>query len=114
MGRLRRLDYSKRGTLVVLQQSVSVSIEQLVSLNNKTGGICEQSHNEHLTLIMRGVGYQVNSLLRERLGMADAQNLELNRRLEESHTAVERVTLALPAPVVGAGPRRPVWRFWEW
>lgn len=56
---------------------------------------------------------QVNSLLRERLGMGDAQNLELNRRLEESHAAVERVTLALPAPVVGAGPRRSVWRFWE-
>ena len=55
---------------------------------------------------------QVNVLLRERLGMADAHNLELNKRLEESHAVVERVTLALPAPAEDAGGRRSMWRFW--
>ena len=39
---------------------------------------------------------QVNHLLNERLGMSDAQNIELNRRLESSLTTVERFTLALP------------------
>ena len=55
----------------------------------------------------------VISLLRERLGLADAQNIELNRRLEEAHSAVERVTLALPAPSGDAGPTRRGWQFWR-
>ena len=54
---------------------------------------------------------QVNSLLRERLGMADAQNMELNRRLEESHATVDRVTLALPAPAEGGGLTHRSWQF---
>ena len=56
---------------------------------------------------------EVISLLRERLGLADAQNIELNRRLEEAHSAVERVTLALPAPTESAGPTRRGWQFWK-
>ena len=56
---------------------------------------------------------QVNALLTERLGMADAQNIELNRRLEEAHSAVERVTLALPAPTDAAVPARRSWQFWR-
>ena len=47
--------------------------------------------------------------LRERLGMADAHNVDLNRRLEEAHTTVDRVTLMLPA----AGQTgRTWWKFW--
>lgn len=56
---------------------------------------------------------EVIALLRERLGLADAQNIELNRRLEEAHSAVERVTLALPAPAEAAGPTRRGWQFWR-
>ena len=47
--------------------------------------------------------------LRERLGMADAHNVDLNRRLEEAHTTVDRVTMMLPA----AGQTgRTWWKFW--
>ena len=53
------------------------------------------------------------AILRERLGMADAHNLELNRRLEESHATVDRMTLTLPAAGEGSGPRCSVWRFRE-
>ena len=56
---------------------------------------------------------EIVALLRERLGMADAHNLELNKRLEESHSTVDRVMLALPAAGEGSEPRRSVWRFWE-
>ena len=45
--------------------------------------------------------------------MAHAQNIELNRRLEEAHSAVERVTLALPVPSEDAGPTRRGWQFWR-
>ena len=47
--------------------------------------------------------------LRERLGMADAHNVDLNRRLEEAHTTVDRVTLMLPA--AGQTGRR-WWQLW--
>ena len=56
---------------------------------------------------------QVITLLRERLGLADAQNIELNQRLGESHAMVDRVTLALPAPSEDAGPTRRGWQFWK-
>ena len=47
--------------------------------------------------------------MRERLGMADAHNVDLNRRLEEAHTTVDRVTLMLPA----AGQTgRTWWKLW--
>jgi len=48
--------------------------------------------------------------LRERLGLADAHNQDLNRRLEEAHYTVDRVTLMLPA----AGETgRTWWKFWR-
>ena len=56
---------------------------------------------------------KVNTLLNERLGQADAQNIELNRRLEESHATVDRVVLALPAPAESASPARRIWQFWK-
>ena len=56
---------------------------------------------------------QINGLLSERLGMADAQNIELNRRLEEAHATVDRAMLALPAPSGDAGPTRRGWQFWK-
>ena len=56
---------------------------------------------------------EIVAILREWLGMADAHNLELNKRLEESHATVDRVMLALPAAGESAGPRRSGWRFWE-
>ena len=56
---------------------------------------------------------QINGLLNERLGMADAQNIELNRRLEEAHATVDRTMLALPAPSGDAGPTRRGWQFWR-
>ena len=39
---------------------------------------------------------QVISLLRGRLGMADAQNIALNQRLEESLWTVDKAMLVLP------------------
>ena len=56
---------------------------------------------------------QINGLLNERLGLADAQNIELNRRLEEAHATVDRAMLALPAPSGDAGPTRRSWQFWR-
>ena len=56
---------------------------------------------------------RVNGLLTERLGMADAQNIELNKRLEESHSTVDRVMLALPAAGEGSEPTRRSWQFWR-
>ena len=56
---------------------------------------------------------EIVALLRERLGMADAHNLELNKRLEESHATVDRVTLALPAAGEGSEPTRRSWQFWK-
>ena len=56
---------------------------------------------------------QINGLLNERLGLADAQNIELNRRLEESHATVDRAMLALPAPSEDVGPTRRGWQFWR-
>ena len=47
--------------------------------------------------------------LRERLGMADAHNVDLNRRLEEAHTTVDRVTMMLPA---AGQTERTWWKFW--
>ena len=52
---------------------------------------------------------EIVAILRERLGMADAHNLELNRRLEESHATVDRVLPLLcrrPARLLGRGDRR--------
>ena len=56
---------------------------------------------------------QINALLNERLGLADAQNIELNKRLEEAHSTVDRVTLALPAPVGDDRGTRRGWQFWK-
>jgi BarA-like signal transduction histidine kinase len=57
---------------------------------------------------------QVVALLRERLGLADAHNIALNQRLEESLSAVDKVMLALPPPTYSdAGPTRRSWQFWK-
>ena len=56
---------------------------------------------------------QVISLLRERLGLADAQNIALNQRLEESMSATDRAMLALPMPAGDTGPTRRGWQFWR-
>ena len=56
---------------------------------------------------------EIVSLLRERLGMADAQNIALNQRLEESLSAVDKAVLALPPPPSDAGPTRQSWQFWK-
>ena len=56
---------------------------------------------------------QIISLLRERLGMADAQNITLNQRLEESLSAVDKVVLALPPPSEDSGPTHRSWQFWR-
>ena len=56
---------------------------------------------------------QINGLLNERLGLADAQNIELNRRLEEAHATLDRAMLALPPPSGDAGPTRRGWQFWR-
>ena len=56
---------------------------------------------------------QVIALLRERLGMADAQNITLNQRLEESMSATDRAMLALPMPAGDAGATCPGWQFWR-
>ena len=56
---------------------------------------------------------QIIALLRERLGLSDAQNIALNQRLEESLSAVDKVVLALPAPSGDAGPTHRSWQFWR-
>ena len=53
---------------------------------------------------------QIVVLLNERLGLADAQNIDLNKWLEESLTVVDRVTLALPAP---SEATHRSWQFWK-
>ena len=52
---------------------------------------------------------------RERLGMADALNVELTKRLEASQNSMDRLTLMLPAPeeIETNGHRGFNWRFWE-
>ena len=45
--------------------------------------------------------------------MADAQNIELNKRLEEAHATVDRTMLTLPPPSGDAGPTRRNWQFWK-
>ena len=52
-------------------------------------------------------------LQRERIGMADALNIELTKRLEEANTMANRLTLALPAPGETSEGRGFRWRFWE-
>ena len=56
---------------------------------------------------------QINGLLNERLGLADAQNIELNKRLEEAHATVDRTMLALPPPSGDSGPTGRGWQFWR-
>ena len=51
--------------------------------------------------------------MRERLGLADVHNIELNKRLEESIATVQSVTLVLPATGETSQLRRCVWRFGE-
>ena len=57
--------------------------------------------------------HEINSLLRERLGMSDALNIELSKRLENSQTALERVTLMLPEAGESSRPSGFNWRFWQ-
>ena len=45
--------------------------------------------------------------------MADAQNIALNQRLEESLGTVDKVMLALPPPSEDAGATRRSWQFWR-
>ena len=47
--------------------------------------------------------------------MAEAHNMELNKRLEEFHAVVERVTLVLPAPAEDSSGnrRRGCWQIWR-
>ena len=47
---------------------------------------------------------QINSLLTERLGMADAHNMELAKNLNITLGTVDRFTLALPAPREAQAP----------
>ena len=56
---------------------------------------------------------EIASLLRERLGMADAQNIALSQRLEESLSAVDKAMLALPPPPGDAGATHRGWQFWR-
>ena len=50
---------------------------------------------------------------RERLGLADSQNISLNLRLEAAQTSLDRLTLMLPAPGETSSPKRFNWRFWQ-
>ena len=57
---------------------------------------------------------QINSLLTERLGMADAHNMELAKNLNITLGTVDRFTLALPAPreaQESTAQRRGLWPF---
>ena len=56
---------------------------------------------------------EIVNLQRERLGMADALNVELTRRLEFAQISLDRVTLMLPAPGETSEPRGFNWRFWR-
>ena len=47
---------------------------------------------------------------RERQGMSDSLNQELNQRLKEAHTISDRFQLALPA---AGETSRSWWRFWQ-
>ena len=58
---------------------------------------------------------EIIKIQRERIGMADALNVELTKRLEASQTSMDRLTLMLPAPeeFETNGHRGFNWRFWE-
>ena len=96
------------------QTLVRLESEELVESGDVAGGGEDIPVSSRLAAALAQIEglEQVNTLLRERLGMADAQNLELNKRLEESHATFDRVTLALPGPAGGERAGRSVWRFW--
>ena len=48
--------------------------------------------------------------MRERQGMSDSLNQELNQRLQEALTTSDRLTLMLPSP--SSNGYRPWWRVW--
>ena len=48
--------------------------------------------------------------MRERQGMSDSLNQELNQRLQEALTTSDRLTLMLPSP--SSNGHRPWWRVW--
>lgn len=58
---------------------------------------------------------EIIKIQRERIGMADALNIELTKRLEASQNSMDRLTLMLPAPeeTTTNGHRGFNWRFWE-
>ena len=58
---------------------------------------------------------EIITIQRERLGMADALNIELTKRLEASQNSMDRLTLMLPAPeeTETNGHQGFNWKFWE-
>ena len=53
---------------------------------------------------------QLITQMRERQGMSDSLNQELNQRLQEALTTSDRLTLMLPSP--SSNGHRPWWRVW--
>ena len=53
---------------------------------------------------------QLIAQMRERQGMSDSLNQELNHRLQEALSTSDRLTLMLPSP--SSNGHRPWWRVW--
>ena len=54
---------------------------------------------------------QLIAQMRERQGMSDSLNQELNQRLQEALSTSDRLTLMLPSP--SSEGQRPWWRVWR-
>ena len=72
--------------------------------NGSTGGALREAQAQ-----IHGLEELITQM-RERQGMSDSQNQELNQRLQEALSTSDRLTLMLPSP--SSNGHRPWWRVW--
>ena len=77
----------------------------LASTNGSTDGALREAQAQ-----IHGLEELV-AQMRERQGMSDSLNQELNQRLQESLATSDRLTLMLPSPA--SEGNRPWWRVWR-
>ena len=76
----------------------------LASTNGSTDGALREAQAQNHGL------EQLITQMRERQGMSDSLNQELNQRLQEALSTSDRLTLMLPSP--SSNGHRPWWRVW--
>ena len=82
----------------------SVWSSALASTNGSTDGALREAQAQ-----IHGQEELITQM-RERQGMSDSLNQELNQRLQEALTTSDRLTLMLPSP--SSNGHRPWWRVW--